>query len=400
MDALTVNWNALREAYEPLRVPILIGTLLVIVVSLFKDDKSKIFTSNGLTLGGNEKKDRIVKPVIKPVPDSFDWKTADPLKSYPFKEGLYKLTMGIKNLDPQDYLLVEPVHAERLQLKQKLMSNSHPAYPQGKDIRKETVFYKPEAEMAVKEYYDFVLDYMCTKYPKLYVKIGNNQVLNKTIDEVIPAHTDDKTPGEDYVVHLSKVIDEDYIILQKDPSRSGEKDGDEYFFKAGIFTFAAGFAPSERFDTPLSYIHHPIPGYEDKLKPTMNRFFDKLLPFRFVTRSNFSVQTHNKFYVDDSNKGHNLSADYEQKPLDYDSLDFEKDVHYRSERQVLTKLPKSGAVVFTIRTYLIPMAQIKKEPKEVRERFIGAINGLQGDISAYKRSKEWGPPVIKYLSDD
>lgn len=130
----------------------------------------------------------------------------------------------------------------------------------------------------------------------------------------------------------------------------------------------------------------------------MNRFFNRLLPGQFVTRLNYSMQTHNKFYVDDANKGHNLPEGFVQEPLKYEDLDFENQVHYRSERQVLTKLPKSGAMVFTIRTYLLPLAEVKKKV-EVCDRLIGAINGFPKDISQYKRADEWGPAVIQYLSE-
>lgn len=132
----------------------------------------------------------------------------------------------------------------------------------------------------------------------------------------------------------------------------------------------------------------------------MNRFFDRIKPGQFVNRNNFSVQTHDKLYVDDSNKGHNLPENYVQKEISFDSLDFETQVHYRSERQTLTKLPESGAVVFTIKTYLLPLPDVKNEGQEVCERLIGAIEGFPDDIAVYKRSKEWGPPVIKYLQQN
>lgn len=67
--------------------------------------------------------------------------------------------------------------------------------------------------------------------------------------------------------------------------------------------------------------------------------------------------------------------------MEYESLDFDTQVHYRSERQVLTRLPKSKAIVFTIRTYLLPLAKVKSDGMEVRQRLIGAIKGLPEDIS-------------------
>lgn len=305
--------------------------------------------------------------------------------------------MGIKKLDPQDWLLVESSYKRVLAEKHRIVTNSHPDYPPEKDLKASTVFWTPEADKAIREFYDVVTVYMCSKYPMHFIR-EKGVIYNNITGERVPYSSKD-VAGKQCLSHLSRIIEEDFIILLKDPSREHEKDGTEYFFKGGVFAFAAGFDPRDRFNMPLSYVHHPIPGYEAKLKLLMNRFFGRLEPGQFVTRSNFSVQTHPKYYVDNANKGHNTPETDIQIPIPYESLDFDKDVHYRSERQTLTKLPELGAVVFSIRTYLHPMREIKDEPVQVRERLIGAIRGFPDDISQYKRSGEWGPPVIKYLEE-
>lgn len=340
-----------------------------------------------------------VKPIIKPVPPDFQWDKTPPLKSYPFKNSDYKLTMGIRNLDAQQWLLVEPSYLRAIGNKKKIVTNTHPDYPSDKDLASNTVLFTDEAVPAIKEFYNIVVNYMCEKYP-MYFKMVENKLYNDITKEYIPTKAGDEFSAREYMLYLANTIEEDFLILLKDPTRVNEKDGSEYFFKAGIFAFAAGFAPVDRFNKPLSFVHHPIPGYESKLKLSMNRFFNRIEPGQFVTRSNFSVQTHNKYYVDDANKGHNLSKNQKQAPLDPSKLDFENQVHYRSERQTLTRLPESGAIVFTVRTYLEPLSVLKKEEKEVRERFIGAIDKLPKDISEYKRADEWGPAVIAYLLDD
>lgn len=379
-------------------LPWLVTFGLVLSYSLFKYLRPKLLlVASGMPETKKSFYETADTKHVKPVDEDFKWDEVDPIKSLPFKNATYKLTMGIKNLDIQDWLLVEPTYKHRIENKKLIIRSQHPAYPASKDTRRSTFFIKDEAIPAIKEFYNTVVTYMREKYP-MYFKLDGDMIHNLITDEKIPAVACDDDKAVEYLESLALTIEEDFLILLKDPSREHEKDGTEYFFKAGVFGFAAGFDPRDRFDMPLSFIHHPIPGYEEKLKLSMNRFFNRISPGQFVTRSNFSVQTHNKLYVDDSNKGHNLPKDAIQVPLDVNSLDFVNDVHYRSERQVLTKLPESGAVVFTIRTYLIPMHEIKSEGKEVCERFIGAINGLPEDISYYKRAGEWGPPLIEYLS--
>lgn len=328
--------------------------------------------------------------LAKPVNSSFEWDKIVPFKSHPFKNTKYKLTMGIRKLDSQDWLLIEPTYKTVLDAKKKILTNTCPGYD--KPTRPSTFFYTEEANKSIIELYATVTEYLVSKYPMCFKRsrtVIHNLITNETFlikDKPIKL-----------LEHLSGMIEEDFIILLKDPTREDEVDGTEYFFKAGVFAFAAGFDPAERFNKPLLFVHHPIPGYEEKLKLLMNRFFNRIGPGEFVTRSNFSVQTHNKYFVDDSNKGHNLPKDHIQEPIPFDKLDFVNHVHYRSERQVLTKLPKSGAVIFTIRTYLQPFSEIKAEGQEVCERLAGAIKGFPKDISDYKRAGEWGPAVIQYL---
>lgn len=332
---------------------------------------------------------------IQSVGPDFVWDKTPGLKSYPFKDAEYKLTMGIRRVDPQDWLLIEPSYKKTIETKTKIVNNSHPSYPPDKDLHGSTVFVTPEVIPAIREFYDIVVNYMCKKYPMYFMK-NNGMIHNGITGEEIPVSASDMkdTDAKKYLLDLSKTIEEDFIILLKDPDHQGEED--EYYFKGGIFAFAAGFNPADRFNKPLSFVHHPIPGYESKLKMSMNRFFNRIQKGQFVTRSNFSVQTHDLYYVDDQNKGHNKAKETVIVPLREEDLDFNQ-VFYRSERQVLTRLPKSNAVVFSIRTYLEPLSEFKKGGPEVCQRLAGAVEKFPPDIAIYKNSVEWGDAVKSYL---
>lgn len=394
----TVTAGGLRYDERPLLTILIVATAAILFISIrylqAYLEKPTPKAKSAVAL----KQRSVQKPVIVAEPD-YNWQTAGLCKHFPFKDAEFKLNMGITALPHQDYLVLDPTYKTKLENKKLILENRHPAYPSDKDTRSSTVFYTPEADDAIREYYDYVVSYFVSKYPQYFKKKGNI-VHNTIVNEYLPYQSEPSTHAEEYLIHLTKIMEEDFIFMIKDPKRQHEEDGSEYFFKAGIFAFAAGFDPKDRFDTPLSFIHHPIPGYKDKLKIGMNKFFDRMVPYQCVMRGNYSVQTHDKFYVDDSNKGHNLAIDVKQEPLKYEDLDFKKQVHYRSERQTLFKLPRLGAIIFTIRTFLTPMARIKEEPKDVRMRFVGAIKKFPEDIAHYKRAKEWGPAVVQYLEED
>lgn len=74
-------------------------------------------------------------------------------------------------------------------------------------------------------------------------------------------------------------------------------------------------------------------------------------------------------------------------------------VHLRSERQVVHRLPKSGAIVFSFKTYLYPIKDIKAEGSG--EELATAIDGLKlGTVPQfhwYKKAPVWGEAVKGYL---
>lgn len=397
LEKVLGNYDLLGN-YEIQVIPLLsvVITVGLILAKLFSSPKPKVPEAKKAASNFYNRQTGYNLENIKPMSSDFIWDQTPALKSYPFKDAEYKLTMAIKRLDPQDWLLIEPTYKKTIDTKWKIVNNAHPSYPEDKDLHGSSVFVTPEVIPAITEFYDIVTTYVCQKYPMYFKRVGD-KIYNEITKEYIPGfatETTDCDEAKSYLLNLVKTIEEDFIILLKDPAHQNEED--EYYFKGGTFAFAAGFNPADRFNRPLSFVHHPIPGYESKLKTSMNRFFNRIQKGQFVTRSNFSIQTHDLYYVDDQNKGHNKAKETTIVPLREEEADFDK-IFYRSERQVLTRLPKSGAVIFSIRTYLEPLSELKKEGPEVSHRLAGAVEKFPPDIAIYKNSVEWGDAVTSYL---
>jgi hypothetical protein len=76
-----------------------------------------------------------------------------------------------------------------------------------------------------------------------------------------------------------------------------------------------------------------------------------------------------------------------------------KDIHFRSERQSLRRLPKSKALLFTIRTYFEPVTTIVKEP-HVPGRLAEAIRSWDETVSYYKGREHWEGLLLPYLDEE
>lgn len=333
-----------------------------------------------------------------PVAPDFRWDAKQPAKSYPFRDKEYKLTMGISTFKADDWLLIEDTYLDKIEEKTRLVTNSHPAYSPEKDLEASTVFTCDSADPAVRELYDVIVTYMRDRYP-MYFKVSEDgrTVRNEITKETIPATAGDIDARK--LLHiLVRTVEEDCIIMMPDNKLDEPEFGEEYYFKAGIFAFAGGFDPADKINRPLSDIHDPVPGYETTLRTSMNRYFRRLKVGQFVGRANFSIQSHSKHFVVDDNKGYHLSDEEASKVVAFEDLDFDK-VFYRSERQMLTRLPKTGAVIFTIRTYMHPLKDFRTEPKEVTDRLIGALEKFPYDMAKYKGLLRLAPAAIRYLKE-
>ncbi|CCH42019.1 hypothetical protein BN7_1558 [Wickerhamomyces ciferrii] len=316
------------------------------------------------------------------VESEFQWTQAEPYRYRPFKKGEYKLVMGIHNIEPDEWFLVENTYKDYTTIKYGTVSTPN--------LTDHCVFMTEDCIPTVIEFYQETTKFMLERYPMCFkIDLDQGKILNLIRGDSIPLDPYSIPPKE--LLHcLSRFIEEDFILMFPDPKGHNT---DEYIFKGGVFAFAAGFDPIERFQKPLTEIHGPVPEYRTKLRSQMNKFFEKLKPGLFVKRNNWSIQTHNKIFVIDANKG---TEDEEIKSLNPDHLDFKRQVYFRSERQVLTRLPKTQSIVFSIRTYLTPMWKIREEG--LADELVGGIQGMQEVIGQYKRRPEWGDAVVKFMN--
>lgn len=74
------------------------------------------------------------------------------------------------------------------------------------------------------------------------------------------------------------------------------------------------------------------------------------------------------------------------------------EIHFRSERQTLRRLPRSKALVFTVRTYFEPVTMIAKEP-HVPGRLAEAIRAWDEEVSTYKGKRHWDHLLLPYLDE-
>ncbi|RKL28328.1 hypothetical protein BFJ72_g12559 [Fusarium proliferatum] len=173
----------------------------------------------------------------------------------------------------------------------------------------------------------------------------------------------------------------------------------QYHLDAGAVCLPGFWRLSEKFRMSLDTLHieAKVPHYQTKLQKSMNRFFKTMQPDKAVIRNNFFIQ------LDDGlHWSHRMGDQDSNEVASWETANDKgltiEDLYFRSERQSLRRLPKSKALLFTVRTYFEPITTIAQEP-HVPGRLAEAIENWDEAASKYKGKHHWADILLPYLHD-
>jgi hypothetical protein len=155
---------------------------------------------------------------------------------------------------------------------------------------------------------------------------------------------------------------------------------DDYKLVAASVAAPSNWYLSEKIGQPLATIHQPIPGFDEQLTPSINRFLHHLKVEHPIQRFNWSVQPHNDLSCLGNNKA--ILAD-------------NAELFWRVERQTLRRLEKTGAIVFTIKVIIHPMSDLAKQQDKYKALLL-AIDNSAEEIKVYKDFNRMRGLLAKY----
>jgi hypothetical protein len=138
---------------------------------------------------------------------------------------------------------------------------------------------------------------------------------------------------------LGRLVQEDMCILQRQ--------GDEHVLTGAILCFPASWSLDEKLGRPLTGIHRTVKPYDEDIARRVQRLFDAMRPEQPLWRMNALV------YADPTLH----QPGREDRPR----TDRRGGEYLRAERQCFVKLPRTGAVVFSIHTYVVRLADLTEE---------------------------------------
>ncbi len=285
----------------------------------------------------------------------------------PFLDGPWRLAMGLKALDLRDWIEIDTSFAAQLAKRRALIE----------ERRDDAVCLAlPESRVGQAEVLTLLLDHLPARFPEIYRRS--------------PTAIENLATGERFELELEawreaplelsgRLIQEDLCLM-----RRGETG---YRLIAGVLCFPSHWRLADKLGRPLDLIHGPVPGFGEQLAATVDRFFANLKVERPVWRANWSLVDTPALF---------LPPEHRQQPKRIEAERAGEQVWLRVERQTLRRLPHTLDVLFTIRTYIEPLADVIDTPASARA-LAARLTELPDAMAAYKGITPIRAPLLAWL---
>ncbi|KAJ6137499.1 hypothetical protein N7471_003985 [Penicillium samsonianum] len=308
----------------------------------------------------------------------WDVHSTKPIPYRPFRYGPnYYITLGLRSMKWDEWIELDnhylKYHADKARrIEERGSKCCHTA---------------PEAMDAAIELLEELCAYLPERYPSMFTKTTTG-ITNKVTNETF--NITQRPLPEDPMATAARLVQDDLALMIERP------DG-EYYLLAGAILLAGFWRLSDKFGMRLSEIHTSgdVPQFKSKLEKGMMNFFRRLRPEEPVLRNNYFIQ------VDDNLPWSDSIGSEDAETVSWNTAEKNRAIEnhfFRSERQSLRRLPRSGAVVFTIRTYFEPVIDIVQEPY-VPGRLADAVRSWGDDVGRYKGKEKYQDVLLEFLDE-
>lgn len=281
---------------------------------------------------------------------------------FPLGSDRFEHDFGIRALAPGQLILERTsAYPDQIRLKRKLLREDPANYLQ----------FLPESHDACRDAADFL----------------KPLVDSLRCDESFPSDGElaaEESPGYRPLLRLAKSIQEDLVILSGDPQTG-------HAIVAGVVCFPSGWSIADKIGMSIDATHQPVPDYQAVLAAATNRLLSRLKVGRSVWRMNWGVRCCGQ--LDQSPKHERLLQDQLARIT---SENAGQQCFFRVERQTLSRLPVTQAILFTIHTRQCPLQALTRPQ---RQRLLRVLESCPQATLAYKGIAGMRDPLLQYLAN-
>ena len=248
----------------------------------------------------------------------------------PLNPSGFKMAMGLRPLEEQDWLQVDHRWAEQVE-KKRLLLESSPEI---------VVATRPGGDQGSAEVLSMILETLTRFHPPVPITVDSS---------------------EHALVAASRLVQEDLCLLVK---------SDRWRLEAASVCFPSRWFLPSKIGHTMDEIHEPIPGYDANLSSPTNALFDRLNESKAYWRLNWTLIDNAELHQPQSlrkSPGGALSEWF-----------------FRVERQTVRFIPQSSAILFTIRNYVAPASELAQQYESFTEDLLHSIESSPIEMQEYK----------------
>lgn len=222
-------------------------------------------------------------------------------------------------------------------------------------------------------------DLLTKKHDEVFLSLplgdtGSREVLD-LLSEHLPQIFPERWPNEVSVDPNLHPLEAASLLVQEDLCVMSQV-GKDWILSAASLCFPSRWDVREKIGKNLLGIHEPVPHYAETIGAATQNIFDKLTVERPLWRVNWTVM--------DSGELHQPTAVRSPDAMEINSSNIEESLHFRRERQTLRKLPISGDILFTIRTYSDTFSKVVRQFPDFRRHIGTTMTGSTPQLIDYK----------------
>ena len=281
----------------------------------------------------------------------------------PFEPGPFRMAMGLTGRPMAELIELDDKYLGEMAQRRWLLEQRH-----------EEVFAAlPDSETARSDVLALLAGVLVARFSQWFCREGDS-LHNRLTGE----RWNLAAPECDPLEVAGRLVQEDLCVL----SLREEKP----VLVAGVVCFPSGWRLRDKLGQPLAKVHRPVPFYEERLGGVVDRLMSRLKPGRLAVRLNWGVVASGELHRPPATASH----------AEANAVNAGERLFLRVERQTLSALPTSGAVLFGIRVHCYPLRSIAARP-EIAARLAASVRALPHAMRRYKEIALFEEALLGYL---
>lgn len=284
----------------------------------------------------------------------------------PFEAGPHRMQLGLVAIPPDALIEIDARYPDELAERRSLLARLHT----------EVFAACAGSEAARQEALDRIATLLPARFPGWFTRDGD-RLHNHLTGEA----WDLADPPCDPLELAGRLVQEDLCLL--------DLSGGAPVLAAAVLCAPSRWRLTEKIGRPLAEVHRPVPGYAETLSNPVDRLMRHLRPGKLVRRLNWSI-TDDPALFQQGGK-HRTEPDPTITPATVPQR-----LNLRVERQTLSRLDGSGAVLFTIRVHSYPIGRAAADPADAA-RLAAAVRAMPASMAAYKSLPTLRDALLEWL---